>query len=173
MIEWLKLPQSVLRGLVAVAASMLWGPDRYVDGLGLRAFIEDYRNYLGVVFLILLAATIPSALTLVSRPLKRSWTQRRTLHRLRRRLGDLTEAEKAVLRGYLMRGTRTQRLEMSSGVTRSLEAANIIVLGSNLGYWDFEFDYIIQPWAWQYLREHPELLEAIALEHAAAYANRA
>lgn len=158
-VEWLRLPHRVLWGLTIIVGAMLWGPGWFIDGLGLQQFVGHYREYLGVAFLSLLAPTIPSVFTAVFDRGRTRLTRRRKMSRLRRRLHDLTEDEKQVLRGYVLVGKRTQTLELSSGVTRSLEVAGIIVRASNIGRGVFdEFDHIIQPWAWDYLREHVELL---------------
>ena len=76
-----------------------------------------------------------------------------------RRLHDLTDEEKNVLRDYIHRGSRTHYLEMNNGVTAGLVAAAVIHQASPMSVRRTIFPYNIQPWAWDYLREHPELLE--------------
>ena len=48
--NWLKQAPSVAWSLVVLIGLMLWGPDWFRSGLGLEAFITEYRNYLGVFF---------------------------------------------------------------------------------------------------------------------------
>ncbi|MDA0302086.1 MAG: super-infection exclusion protein B [Chloroflexi bacterium] len=60
---------------------------------------------------------------------------------------------------YTSGKTRTQTLDMANGVVRSLEAAQVIARAASVSRGLTYFDYNIQPWAWDFLRQYPELLD--------------
>jgi hypothetical protein len=74
-------------------------------------------------------------------------------------LPQLTEDEKAILRGYIEGQTRTQYLAMSNGTVGQFVVEKILFRASSLGSVADYFPYNIQPWAWDYLNNHPEVLE--------------
>lgn len=73
---------------------------------------------------------------------------------------QLSEPEKEILRGYVHNSTTTLYFPMSDGVVGGLEAQRILYRSSNIGHLD-EWAYNIQPWAWEYLNDHPELLDKV------------
>lgn len=160
VLGWLKLPQRVLWGLLLIAGLVLWGPPWFVDGLGLQAFIDAYRMWLGAAFLLLVAATFPNAIHWAGTKALGWVTERRAMKARRARLHNLSRDEKVVLRFYLKNNVRTQTLDMADGVAPALENAWIIYRASNLSQGYTDFAYNIQQWALDYIREHPEVLDA-------------
>jgi hypothetical protein len=155
---WLKLPQTVLWGLLIVSGLMLWGPPQFVTGLGLASFIQVYRMYLGVAFLFFAVATVPRLVAnIVSWPLHAIQERRAGKQRIAR-LSDLSPQEKALVCHFLVNDTRSVTLSYTDGLTQGLVHAGIIYRASNLSQGGTRFAYNIQPWAWDYLREHPEIL---------------
>jgi Super-infection exclusion protein B len=140
VLDWLKLPQRVLWGLVAVAASMLWGPPWFINGLGLQDFINDYRKYLGVIFLVLLTPTATAIFTSLSDLGRAAWSRRQLARRRVQRLHDLSDPEKVLLRRYISGNTRSQTLEMADGVTQGLQAVQIIGRASEVSRVMTRFD---------------------------------
>ena len=74
---------------------------------------------------------------------------------MEKRFKDLTESEKQILAIYLLRDSKTQGFDAANGVIGALEKQDILVRVTNFGYHS-SFQYGIQPWAWQYLKKHPE-----------------
>lgn len=120
--------------------------------------VANYRFYFGLVFLLstvlLVSSGLVAVLTLVL-DLGLDWLAVRLG---RRKLHHLSEPEKQVLRGYVYKRTPTQYLSMADGVVGGLENARIIYMSSNVGNM-MSWAYNIQPWAWEYLNSHPELLK--------------
>jgi hypothetical protein len=158
---WFKLPQRVLWALLFVSGLILWGPEPFVSGLGLGEFIAEYRMYLGVVFLLLLAATLPTLIHWLGKWCLAKWRSRKALISYQRKLLDLTPEEKKVLRGYLDGNTKTQYLDVSDGVAASLTSAGIIYMATQVSSAYTDFAYNIQPWAWDHLRKNPELVNVV------------
>jgi hypothetical protein len=155
----MKLPQRILWALLIIAGLVLWGPSWFVSGLGLGQFIDTYRMYLGVVFLLFLAATLPTPIQWVS---TKAWEKLQEIrHRKLRqaRLHDLSSDEKEVLRYYIDQDKRTQILDYTDGIAPGLEHAKIIYRATNMSQAYTDFAYNIQSWALDYLRKHPEVLE--------------
>ena len=158
--KWLfELPQGVLWAFVAIVGLTLWGPDRFVTGLGLQEFIDDYRMWIGVGFLVLLGIALPRALESVRQQALQWWRSRSWLRDAEKRLHDLTDDEKQVLKGYIDDNSRTQNLKLNDGVISGLALASVIYRASQLSVGSTFFPYNIEPWAWDYLRKHPELLD--------------
>ena len=161
---WLRLPQRARWALTIVAGLMLWGPDRFIDGLGLQEFIDEYRIYLGVVFLVLLATALPDALQMATGEGWRRWQARRRRQHPEECLSALTEPEKDLVRRYINEGTRTQNLEISDGVASGLVSASVLYRASDVSIGMMFFPYNMQPWAWEYIQAHPEVLSPVTLK---------
>lgn len=157
-ISWIKLPQRVLWALLIIAGLVLWGPTWFISGLGLAQFIDAYRMYLGVVFLLFLAATLPSPIHWLASKGLGKIKEQRYKKAMKARLHDLSSDEKEALRFYIKNNTRTQTLDCAAGVASALESAKIIYRASNVSQGHTNFAYNIQQWALDYLRKNPLIL---------------
>lgn len=167
-LAWLKLSPVLLAVLALVVASMLWAPAWYIDGLGLKSFIEENRKYLGVAFLGFTAGAVAPALVVSFRKAVRSIQVLKLKHKAKQRLQNLTPEEKAILRRFIDRDSRAQELDIGSGVTTALVKANIIsaagLSGTSIHYFEYTPEgmmgpYNIQPWSWDYLQKNKSLLD--------------
>jgi hypothetical protein len=156
-LELMKVPIRVVFGVCVSAAIVLFAPDKFVGLLGLLQYREKYRFYFGIAVLLLIAIAISKIFVAVDEKLL-YWR----LGRLRRKiLRELTDEEIQILSAYIARKTRTQYLSIQSGVVKGLVQDNIIYRSSNVNspeYGPLVFAHNIQPWAWDYLNEHPELV---------------
>jgi hypothetical protein len=156
--DLVKLSPRYVVPLAIALALLLFGPRWLLDGLGARPFVLQSRPYLGATLLLFVVMMLhawipPSAQWVVS------WVKQQfTLRALRARTHDLSDAEKAILRGYFDEGTNTQYFDLSDGVVSGLEHAKIIYQASIVGQDMTIFAYNLQLWARTYLRAHPELL---------------
>ena len=156
--NWLKLAPSVAWSFVVLIGMMLWGPDWFRSGLGLEAFITEYRNYLGMFFLL----SLIGGLTPIWRVVGKKVCEIQFVHFGKKRLKDLTPDEKAILNGFIAQNTKTQKLNTSDGVAMGLAKESIIYQSTRTGHptpGGAVFGYNIQPWAWKFLRKNPHLLE--------------
>ena len=60
---------------------------------------------------------------------------------------------------YIDENTRTQELNLADGRVRELEYNKIVYRACDISKGFTDFDYNIQPWAWDYLNKHKEILE--------------
>ena len=158
-VEWIKLSPKYLFPILIVLGFVLFAPADILDVFGLSSIVSQYRPYLGAAFLVTAALLLANMLGAWYGWIKRRYVRSKNIKRGRRRLRSLTDAEKEILRGYIHNKTRSQYLWVTDGVVRGLEAEKIIYRASEVGSLD-EWAYNIQPWAWNYLNAHPELLSS-------------
>jgi hypothetical protein len=158
-IEWIKLSPKLLFAACFATGLLLWANEDVLRTLGLQLFVCEYRSWIGVGFLVFFATLSAHGIAAVYDWLKKlilRW--RASRHRIKR-LHHLTQEEKKILHYYIARQTRTQLLPVDSGVASGLQAERIIAQATTVGDWLDGIAYNIQPWAWDYLNKHPELVE--------------
>ncbi len=158
-IEGLKLPAKIVFALCIAAGLLLFPPDNFLKVLGLDLLVNANRPYIGGLFVITLCLLAVSALVALAKFVKPWVVQAFWIKQHKKRLQCLNPEEKEILACYIKNQTRSQSLDCRSGVVNALEHEKIIYRGSNLGLYGFNFAYIIQPWAWEYLNENHDLLE--------------
>jgi hypothetical protein len=83
--------------------------------------------------------------------------------RRRKRLSKLTSDEKRLLLPFIAADRRSRRVPMNSATVHALKGSDVLGMATQVTTYDFKLnDYaaevFIQPWALEYLKEHPELL---------------
>lgn len=157
-LDWVKLPTKTLAAFCMVFGVMIFSSKTWLESFGLEGLVEDYRAYLGVGFLVTLALTVVNSLAAVWKFIY-PWIAE--IHRVylgRRRLQHLNPTEKKILRYYIDNQTRSQSLSILDGTVNVLQREKIIIRGSSIGSLH-GFDFIIQPWAWEYLNQNPRFLD--------------
>jgi len=157
-LEAVKLSPKYLTPVVFVSGFLLFAKREILGVFGLADFSAKYRPYIGGVFLLATALVLSHWLISLYGWFanRRLWSGR--IKRSSKRLHNLTHEEREILREYVGRNTRTQYLHLENGVASGLELEHIIFRSSNVGNLMDGWAYNIQPWAWDYLNEHPELL---------------
>ncbi len=158
LIEGLKLPTKTLVGLCFAAGLLIFSSEGFLKSLGLDSFVNSYRPYIGAVFVISVCISVVSGVAAFATFINPWLVQAYWIRLGRKRLQRLNPEEKELLAYYIKNQTRSQKLDIKSGTVNALVQEKIIVRGSHLGTY-YGFDYIIQPWAWEYLNENPHLLE--------------
>lgn len=157
-LEWVKLPTRTLAALCIVFGITIFSGDTVLEKLGIEAIVQEYRAYLGAGFLLTFALTLVNSLAALWRFIY-PWINEAHRVRLgRKRLQCLNPSEKEVLRYYIQNQTRSQSLPLQDGTVNALQREKIIIRGSSIGSMR-GFDFIIQPWAWEYLNKRPESLD--------------
>ena len=185
ILSWLKLPKNLAWPLTIVSGLLLWGPADFKEGLGLQPFIDTYRDWIGIVFLFFLILGLQFIVSFLyeitidafrERKRKeeadklavaaREEAERQARAREEKAVQDissLTGVEKVILRHFLVNDTRTQDLDYQNGNVSNLTSLGFIYRASSVSYGglrgSFTFPYNISDWAWNYIHEHPEVLE--------------
>ena len=174
IINWLKLPKHLAWPLVIVSALLLWGPDNFKNGLGLQPFIDEYRKWLGVVFLFFLILGLqPIVPFLTKKIIEKQKEKKEEATRLKQekelqeqaeaKMKSLTPGEKDIFRYYLQNNTQTQDLSIQNGDVSKLISDGFIYLASQVSYGgmrgSFTFPVNITDWAWDYIHGNPEILD--------------
>lgn len=158
LIEGLKLPTKSFVALCIAAGILLFSPDNFLKTLGLDSLVKTYRPYVGGLFVISLCLSTVSAFAALAKFINPWLVQAYWIRLGKKRLQNLNPEEKQILAHYIANQTRSQTLDFKSGTVNALVHEKIIARGSNLGTY-YGFDYVMQPWAWEYLNENPHLLE--------------
>ena len=156
-LDWIKLPTKTLAALCIVSGILIFS-ESTLDQFGLKGLVFEYRAYLGVAFLLTLALTLVNSLAATWKFIYPWIAEAYWIRAGRKRLQNLNPTEKQILSYYIQNQTRSQNLPIQDGTVNALQKEKIIIRGSSLGSMH-GFDYIMQPWAWEYLNKHPELLD--------------
>jgi len=157
-LKLMKVPVRVIIGACVVNGFVLYCPDSLLNGLGLLNYREKHRSTFGMLLLILVAVIISYIVGVVVETVQ----NRGLLRALQKRLHNLTMAEMQILGPYFAMKTKTRYLSVQDGVVKGLTDEGIIYRSSNISspeYGVMAFAHNIQPWAWDYLNEHPEVFE--------------
>jgi hypothetical protein len=77
-----------------------------------------------------------------------------------------SRVEKEVLARYISEDTTTIAFEMRDGIVNGLISKGILYRSSSSSNpMSYDFDTNIQPWAWEYLKSHPDVLKDIVLKN--------
>lgn len=156
--EWLSKSIPAQLAIAVAAAVLLFGSETMIGIMGLGGIRDTYRPWFGMTLLVVGALLCVEVGAAAAGWVKKRIVWWRNLRGGKRRLHDLTPDERQVLRAYIENDTRTQYLDLQDGVAQGLAQARIIYRASTLGTLT-SFAYNMQPWAWDYLRAHPELLD--------------
>ncbi len=156
--EWLKLSPKYLLPVVIVSGVLVFGGDSLLDKLGMKIWQQANRQWIGGAFLLSSALCLSNFGATVFGWLRVSFQRQALMRRWRQRLQALTPDEQELLRFFIINQTRTQKLNVMDGVVGGLEAAKIIYKSATVGTVFDGWDYNLQPWAWDYLNEHPQLV---------------
>ena len=153
----LKEPVRYIIGLGIAAAIFVFAPDSIINKLGLLKLRDEGKPYLGFFLLFCIAIVIANIIGFGVV----KYNGYRFLRAVKKRLHRLTIEEKQILRGYIEGQTRSLDLDIRSGVVKGLVGEHVIYRVSSISNpmaGLTAFAHNIQPWAWDYLNDHPDLL---------------
>jgi hypothetical protein len=158
--SWLKIPANYFIPVLAASYFGLFAPLDLLQFLGISFWREDYKPYLGSVFVVSVAIVGCHFGTLIIRWIVSKYQYVLGAIRMRGRLKRLSIEEQKVLARYLKGKTRTQLFPIDNGVVRGLVASKILYAAVVEGD-IYKFPLNMQPWAWDYLNKHPNLVGVI------------
>ena len=157
LLEWTKPKPRTWFGLAAASGTLLLLPEDLLGQLGVAELVKGHRAWLGGVLLLsltlLMAHVAGEGWHLVIARLK----SHGELRDPRGQFLELSPAEKRVLKEYIDQQTTTRHFSITDGVVGGLVAKDILFRSSSVGP-RMLFATNLQPWAWSYLRKHPEVL---------------
>lgn len=156
-LDLMRLPVRLVIGALGALAVFFVAPDSWLSAVGILHYKPTEKTSFGILLLVLIGSIFASVAGAV---LEKHQT-RRFLHSKREMLEALSEEEKSLLRKYIVRGTKTLHLPLNHGVVQGLVHTEVIYRAttvSNPDYGATAFAYNLQPWAWKYLKAHPEIL---------------
>lgn len=162
MLEYLKLLISqtpkVLLGIALFCTVAIVTPDALLRDIGFLPYTGSARQWLYIVLLFCVSLLISHLLFGLSSVFKGRLNGWIIVHRGKKRLKNLTKAEKEILRDYIKGDTMTQAFECTDGAVLALEYEHIIYRASVLSQEFTDFPFNIQPWARQHLQRNPGLI---------------
>ena len=111
---------------------LLFAPLEFVMKIGLESFRNDYVSVIGFVFLASGVLTLLNASHAALNPIKTFMAESQLERNTNIILNELTAAEKAVLRPYILGGENTQYFPISDGISSGLQTKGILYRASNL-----------------------------------------
>ena len=159
IIEVLKLAPRYLAAIGLFCGFILMIPESLANGLGVRNFAQNYRQWFGVAFIAALSLLAADWCVKIIDVVMNRMRLAKYHERILKRLHGLTEEEKQILRYYIAGQSKTNILRIDDGVVNGLVSAGIIHRISELGSIIEGFAYNISEFAWEYLNENYSLLE--------------
>jgi len=119
-LSWMKLPKKLAWSLVIVTAVLLWGSSNFVEGLGLKDFINEYRKWFGIIFLFFLVVGLQDVGFYVFKFFKERYEKYRFAQWEKNQLKNLTPREKEILNHYIENDVRSIDLSIQDGEVSKL-----------------------------------------------------
>lgn len=158
LLEFVKLAPRFLVALGLAAGMLLFANDQLLKRLGLTELVQKYRFALGLTLVISAALLGVYIVLFVLGSIKGWWRKRQFHSAVIKRLHNLTEDEKQILRYYLANDTRANTLRFDDGVVQGLVQDGIIYQSASMGNILEGFAHNISDFVWDYLRVYPNLL---------------
>lgn len=158
-----KVPLWLWAAVTLMSGGILFLPAGWIDVLGLLELRSEHRAWFGGAFVLGASALTIKFLIAAYTAASRKVSEWRVAKVRLKQLGRLSPKEKGVLQRYLDQKTKTQYLHVGDGIATSLEASQIIYRAATVSHAGLEFAFNLQPWAWDYLQNHPEVLEGAVL----------
>ena len=155
--DWIKLPVTYLFAIALFCGFLLFANNDVLGYFDLKNLQVSFKPWISFVFIASSALLVTHSLVSIIKFIKHQINKRVWIIQGKRRLHYLNLDEKRLLRSYIVENTHTQYLSLASGVVHALESEFIIYQAANMGRLH-TFAYNIHPWAWRYLRKHPELI---------------
>jgi hypothetical protein len=157
--EFLKLTPKNITPFLIISSIFLFAPQEWLFFLKISDLKEEYIVFISIIFLfssvILLNHIIFGFFSFINT----LFLKRKIKKRIYKKLNNLTEDEKQILRYYIGKNTRANTLRYDDGIVRGLESDFIIYRSSSMGNLLEGFAYNINDLAWNYLNKNYHLLE--------------
>lgn len=159
--DWINLGVAPVIGLLILSSILIFLPDPALQLIGVKALSEHYELHIGIMFLFSIAFLLAYSLhALWINLLGQLLREKASLYFLKKEANDLTEEEKKLLKSFVDNDTRSMNLSLKDPIVLGLEKRQFLVRTGTIGTdpMSMSFPFSIQPWAWEHLNKHSELL---------------
>jgi hypothetical protein len=154
--NWLKLSPKYLLPLAVLSTCLLFLPPSVLAEFGVDTFAQTYHIWIGPACLALWCILLSHAGFALAGTLTKRRQRRDTLRRL-------SPSEKAILSKFILRRTKTVPLDVTRGVQQGVATGlvndHIVYEAGTVPDYPSMHVYNMEPWAWDELNAHTELLE--------------
>ena len=157
-LAWIKHRKGVVWASVIVLGLVLWGPMWLMSGLGLEAFPNDYRIYIGLVFVVSLVLALAPPLDAGYKYLALKYQVRQKQRRAREYIPHMTKRDRVII-GYLLHHNQKMfEANISGERAKRLVAKGIVKFALRHGQWfdDRSVPFEVPDHLWVVLEEHRE-----------------
>lgn len=159
LVEWLKLPTKTLVAIAIASGLLLFAGNTFNEFLGFTVFIESYRPWIGVIFLVFGVLAVVNLTEKCIKKVNRWYLSKKRHSVAIERLKNLTDDEKLVLKPYILDQKRSHRFWIDNGTVVELEKLGIIFRSSGFGeIYGRGFPYNMQPWVWEHLNNNVQFV---------------
>lgn len=158
LLDVLKLSPRYLAAPGIACAALLFTPDATLKRLGIEGLVATYRGWIGLALVAIVSLMLAAALGAISDAVRRTAHRRKGRRLMLDRLVTLTEPEKEILRYYVAKGTRSNRLRVDDGTVKGLVHSGIIYRSTSIGDMRTGFDHNITEQALIEITNNPSLL---------------
>lgn len=159
LMEFIRLPLIYIAAFLLSSSCFIFFPDKLLIDLGVKSFRDNYRSYIGIVFIFSLSILVVSLLSSIMKSAKKKYRWYKSLRISKKALKELNKFEKNMLSEMINDDAYSIELDITDGYHMRLEQCKIIYRASNLSSMGTYFSYILQPWAIKYLKNHMYLLK--------------
>jgi len=158
-LEVIKIAPRYLVAVAIICGTLLFTPETFQQSLGVTSFVDSYRQWIGLALVSSLGIWLVAIITLVFSWISRLLSERNQRKKIIKRLENLTEPEKQILRYYFAKNTRGNKLRMENGNVQALVHAGIIFHSSSMGSLLEGFAHNITDFAWDYIQKNSHVLQ--------------
>lgn len=145
--------------VAAVCGFVVFASEVWLERFAMIGWRTDSLREFGLGFLM----SVSLLVTYAGKGIWDGWQLRqrvkRRLRGMREYMHSLSQEQKQWLRGYRMGEVATQACSLTYGPVNDLRRKGILYYPAGVGDWINGIEVAIQPWALEYLRTHPELLD--------------
>lgn len=159
LLELITLPLKYLIALFLVLVILLFSPKDFMIKIGIVTLVNSYRTYIGLAFLLVMLLIFTHISDYILKILRSRYIYSSLVRKGKKRLRNLTDSEKEILRRFIEKGTKSVYLSMNNGNVASLCEDKIIYRSCGVSRSYLDFAYNLNEWAWEYLNKNKWLLD--------------
>lgn len=159
--DFFKLPNKIFAALALTTGAVLFLPEKYIEKIYLSSLKSSFGSILGIVFVISLSILIISLVMSLYQVINHRRRSRIVIQRGKRLLETMNNYQKEIVTTLYRQKNYTFNLPVNDGAVQQLEQSLIIGKATNQYPVDLQnpkFPYFLQPWAIDYIKDHPDLL---------------